>query len=93
MILFLTGTISAYLASKGADHFTYNFELLSAAAGLTYGYTLFIPLGLWAVLRWYGSQSADLLECWNLYGYANIVWIPVALISWSQIIGELELTS
>ena len=26
-----------------------------------------------------------MLECWALYGYANLVWIPVALISWSPI--------
>ena len=25
------------------------------------------------------------MECWALYGYANIIWIPVALISWSPI--------
>lgn len=26
-----------------------------------------------------------MLECWALYGYANLIWIPVALISWSPI--------
>ena len=25
------------------------------------------------------------MECWALYGYANIIWIPVAIISWSPI--------
>lgn len=25
-----------------------------------------------------------MLECWALYGYSNLIWIPVALISWSQ---------
>lgn len=44
-----------------------------------------IPLGLWGALRWFGSESANLLECWALYGYANLIWIPVALISWSPI--------
>lgn len=23
------------------------------------------------------------MECMALYGYANLIWIPVALISWS----------
>jgi protein YIPF1/2 len=26
-----------------------------------------------------------LLECWALYGYSNLIWIPVACISWSPI--------
>jgi len=89
-ILFITGTISQYLASTGAaEHFAYNFKLLSGAAGLIYGYTLVVPIVLWGLLRWYGSagggEGITLVECWALYGYANIIWIPVAVISWSPI--------
>ncbi|KAF7192971.1 Protein YIP5 [Pseudocercospora fuligena] len=85
VILFLTGTISQYLAEKGKGHFAYDFRLLSGAAGLIYGYTAVIPLGLWGTLKWFGSESANLLECWALYGYANLIWIPVALVSWSPL--------
>ncbi|KAK4631223.1 hypothetical protein CLAFUW4_02638 [Fulvia fulva] len=85
VILFLTGTISQYLAYQGKDHFAYDFRLLSGAAGLVYGYLIFVPLGLWGVLKWFGSESSNLLECWSLYGYANLIWIPVALVSWSNI--------
>ena len=84
-ILFLTGTISWKLAHTGQTHYPYDFNLLSGAAGLIYGYTGIIPIALWATLRWFGSESANLLECWSLYGYANLVWIPVALISWSPV--------
>ncbi|KAI9824414.1 MAG: hypothetical protein M1832_001949 [Thelocarpon impressellum] len=84
-ILFLTGTISQYLHHKGEGHFEYDFKLLSGAAGLIYGYTGVIPIALWGLLKWFGSESANLLECWALYGYANFIWIPVALISWSPI--------
>ncbi|RYN32192.1 hypothetical protein AA0113_g4036 [Alternaria arborescens] len=83
VILFLTGTISQYLAMKGEEHFAYDFKLLSGAAGLVYGYTAFVPVGLWGVLKWYGSESANLLECCCLYGYANLVWIAVSLVAWS----------
>ena len=55
------------------------------AAGLIYGYTLFIPVVLFLILRYFGSDSANLLECWALYGYSNLIWIPVALISWSPL--------
>ncbi|PNS16980.1 Protein YIP5 [Sphaceloma murrayae] len=85
VILFLTGTISSYLATTGRDHYTYDFALLSGAAGLVYGYTFVLPLGLWGVLKWFGSESANVLECWALYGYANLIWIPVALVSWSPL--------
>jgi hypothetical protein len=88
VILFLTGTINQYLADAGKEHFAYDFKLLSGAAGLIYGYTLFIPLGLWGVLKWFGSESANLMECWALYGYSNLIWIPVALVSWSNLSGE-----
>lgn len=85
LILFLGGTISDKLAQSGTAPFAYDFKLLSGAAGLIYGYTLFIPMGLYLALRYFGSESANLLECWALYGYANLIWIPVALISWSPI--------
>lgn len=84
-ILFLTGTINAYLAAEGDKHFEYDFGLLGSATGLIYGYTAIIPVALWAVLRWFGSEGANLLECWALYGYANLLWIPVACISWSPL--------
>jgi len=85
VILFLTGTISKYQAHRGEDHFAYDFKLLSGAAGLIYGYTAIIPVGLWGTLKWFGSESANLLECLALYGYANLVWLPVALVSWSPL--------
>jgi hypothetical protein len=85
VILFLTGTINQYLAQRGVGKFVYDFKLLSGAAGLVYGYTAIVPVGLWAVLKWFGSESANLLECACLYGYANLVWIVVALVSWSPI--------
>lgn len=57
----------------------------TGAAGLIYGYTLVIPVLLFLALRYFGSESANLLECWALYGYSNLIWIPVALISWSGV--------
>ncbi|KID80626.1 Protein YIP5 [Metarhizium brunneum] len=85
LILFLGGTISDWLSTRGTAQFAYDFRLLSGAAGLVYGYTLFIPVALFLALRYFGSESANLLECWALYGYSNLIWIPVAIISWSPI--------
>lgn len=88
VILFMTGTISQYLAHAGKEHFAYDFKLLSGGAGLIYGYTAIVPVALWAALKWWGSESANLLEVLALYGYSNLIWIPVALISWSPISSE-----
>ncbi|KAL1835908.1 hypothetical protein VTJ49DRAFT_5899 [Mycothermus thermophilus] len=85
LILFLGGTISDYMARAGRGEFAYDFRLLSGAAGLIYGYTFVIPVALYLALRYFGSESANLLECWALYGYNNLIWIPVALVSWSPI--------
>ncbi|MCJ1256501.1 hypothetical protein MMC24_004322 [Lignoscripta atroalba] len=82
-ILFVTGTVSQYFAKGGRGGL--DFRMLSGASGLIYGYTGVIPVALWAVLRWFGSEGASVLECWALYGYANLIWIPVALISWSSL--------
>ena len=54
---------------------------------MIYGYTLFVPAGIWAALRWFGAQSLELVECWALYGYGNLFWIIVALVSWSPLNG------
>ncbi|KAJ9486276.1 hypothetical protein VN97_g7052 [Penicillium thymicola] len=85
VILFLTGTISQWLSNNDDKHFEYDFTLLSGAAGLIYGYTGILPIALWGALRWFGSSTADLIECWALYGYSNLFWIAVALVSWSPL--------
>ena len=71
------GSMSEYELTRG--------EMIIGAAGLIYGYTFVLPVALYLALRYFGSESANLLECWALYGYANLIWIPVALISWSPI--------
>lgn len=63
----------------------YGANMDLGAAGLIYGYTMGIPILLFGALRYFGSESANLLECWALYGYSNLIWIPVALISWSPV--------
>jgi hypothetical protein len=60
-------------------------DIVTGSAGLIYGYTLVIPVALFLALKYSGSEAANLLECWALYGYSNLIWIPVALISWSPL--------
>ncbi|KAI5781470.1 hypothetical protein EDC01DRAFT_665861 [Geopyxis carbonaria] len=85
LILFLASTIAQYFTRAKDAPYYYDFGLLSGAAGLMYGYTAVVPVALWGVLKWYGSESANLLECLALYGYANLIWVPVAIASVSPI--------
>ncbi|KAK9383829.1 uncharacterized protein V2V93DRAFT_362824 [Kockiozyma suomiensis] len=86
VVLFFSSTIAGAIASHVAGvRYEYNFGLLSAAAALMYGYTFVVPIILWGVLKWYKSENARLLDCVALYGYANTIWVPVALVSTSPI--------
>lgn len=82
VVLFVSSTVAGYVASHASGAaYQYDFSLLSAAAAMMYGYSTLIPLGLWFALRWYRCEAANLLDCIALYGYGNLVWIPVALVS------------
>ncbi|KAK9361185.1 hypothetical protein V1504DRAFT_452280 [Lipomyces starkeyi] len=86
LVLFFSSTLAGAIASHVAGvRYEYNFGLLSAAAALMYGYTFIVPILLWGSLKWYRSEHARLLECVTLYGYANTIWVPVALVSISPI--------
>lgn len=85
LILFLAGTLQRYFAGGTLDGGKYDFTLLTGAAGLMYGYTAIVPVALWGILRWFGSEAGSVLECLCLYGYANLVWVPVAVASISTI--------
>ena len=78
IILYFSSTLAGYLAALHTDtKYQYDFTLLTAAAGLMYGYSGVIPTILWGAMKWYGCEPS-LLEIVCLYGYGGmIVWIPV----------------
>jgi protein YIPF1/2 len=78
IILYFSSTLAGYLAARHLDtKYYYDFTLLTAAAGLMYGYIGVIPAILWVAMKWYGCEPS-LLEILCLYGYGGmIVWIPV----------------
>lgn len=88
LIIFLSSTVAEFLAQLHDKRYVYNFQLLSGAAALMYGYTSTLPVALWGTLRWYGSDSVSLLEYLTLYGYANLIWMPVAVVSASPLSGK-----
>jgi protein YIPF1/2 len=53
-----------------------------------YSYTFIIPTVLWLVVRYLNiSPTTTLVQLICLYGYSNITWIPVAILSISPLLG------
>jgi hypothetical protein len=94
-MLFFSSTLLGlmFTAWQGA-RFEYQFGLLTGAAGLMYGYTIFIPLGLWLVIKYVDiAPHTTLLQLICLYGYSNIIWIPVAILSAAPLLGTPTLAN
>ncbi|ANB14497.1 Yip5p [Sugiyamaella lignohabitans] len=94
-VLFFASTLTGLLftAWQGGKY-DYKFDLLTGAAGLMYGYTFVIPTGLWLIVRYLNiSPSTTLLQLISLYGYSNVTWIPVAILSISPLLGTPTLSN
>lgn len=95
LVLFFSSTLVGLLFSSWQGvKYEYKFDLLTGAAGLMYTYTFVVPLVLWVVFRYLNvSPSTTLLQLVSLYGYSNIVWIPVAILSVSPLLGVPKLSN
>lgn len=75
----LSSSIQAYL--KG-NTYNYDFTALSVAVSVVYTYALAVPVGFWAVMRyWAGVDERGPIEMVCIYGYSMTVWIFAALVS------------
>lgn len=85
-ILFFSNTCSGLLVSwlQGGDSsYKYNFDLLTGAISLLYGYTFVIPAVYFFLTVWYLKMSGlfPLSKLISIYGYANAAWVPSAILS------------
>ena len=55
------------------------FAPVAVAAGVIFSYQVFVPFGLWLIMKWKDVQ-VGLVETVCLYGYSFFVFIPAALI-------------
>ncbi|OBZ77111.1 Protein YIPF1 [Grifola frondosa] len=79
----LASSIAAYLSHPGDSSpavIEYDFGLLSTAVALVYSYGLGVPVLLWLGLRYLGVGEWSVVEAVSVWGYAQFVWIPVALL-------------
>lgn len=88
-VLFFASTVVGLLFSFWQQKtYEYRFDLLTGAAGLMYSYTFIVPAILWLVIRYFNmSPTTTLIQLICLYGYSNITWIPVAILSISPLLG------
>lgn len=94
MLFFSSTLLGVMFTAWQGGRFEYQFGLLTGAAGLMYGYTLFIPLGLWLVVRYLDiAPRTTLLQFICLYGYSNVIWIPVAILSVAPLLGTPTLAN
>lgn len=63
--------------------YNYNFDLIFKLMGLFYGYNLFVPIVLCVWTRWVTKfpEPISLLQVVSIYGYTNILWIPITLLN------------
>lgn len=84
--LFLSSSLSSSIQAYLAGHvYDYDFAALSVAVSVVYTYALAVPIGLWAVMRYWAKIEDDRdigpVEIVSIYGYSTTAWIFAALLS------------
>ena len=71
--LFLSSSLSSSIQAYLAGHtYSYDFTKLSVAVSVVYIYSLAIPFGLWAVMRyWAGVDERGPVDIVSIYGCAH----------------------
>jgi hypothetical protein len=94
-VLFFASSLMGMLFSSWQGvKYEYQFDLLTGAAGLMFGYTFVVPVVLWLVIRYLDiSPATTVLQLICLYGYSNITWIPIAILSISPLVGTPTLSN
>lgn len=74
--------------NEAKDKYEYNFDLLTKATTLFYGYNLFVPFLLFAYTSWILKfpHRLSLTKLISIYGYTNVLWFPITLINFVIVI-------
>lgn len=87
----ISGNVANYLQHANMHyHWKYNFHLVSYASTAIFIYVMFVPIALWATLKWSTNQNdldgleesclPNLLELVCVYGYSLFIYIPVSIL-------------
>ncbi|RUS75384.1 hypothetical protein EGW08_016846 [Elysia chlorotica] len=87
----IAGNLANYFSMAGESyHWQYDFHKVTFAATAIFSYWWLVPLLLWAVLWWRGSQAKfSFLEMLCVYGYSLAIYVPISIlwaiqVSWLQ---------
>ena len=89
--VFLSSSITGvFLAAYKGKHYEYDFDLLNAAAFIMFIYTFVWPPVLWVITSYVlkmNPTNATIFQFLCLFGYSNVIWIPVAILSVNPVAG------
>ncbi|KAM7272487.1 hypothetical protein ACFE04_027150 [Oxalis oulophora] len=75
------GTFVTYVTNElQKKEWNYDIQIVTWSAGLFYGYSTVIPLGLYIILKYF-SAPAGFVQLLCLYGYSLFVFIPALCLS------------
>lgn len=89
--MFFSTTMAGMLfnATVGS-RYEYDVELLTGAAMLMLVFSFVVPLCLWLSIQFFNLiPTLTLAQTLCLYGYSNVVWIPVVLLAGSPLASPL----
>lgn len=75
--------LSEWIHSTTGSKYNYNFDLIFSAIWLFYSYNIIVPLLLTLSTSYWLKfpQSLSLTKIISIYGYTNILWIPITLLN------------
>lgn len=75
--------LSEWIHSTTGSKYNYNFDLIFSAIWLFYAYNIIVPLLLTLSTSYWLKfpQSLSLTKIISIYGYTNILWIPITLLN------------
>lgn len=81
----ISGNMANYLqaaALQKAYSWKYDFHAVSVSATFIFLYAWFVPVVLWTILKYHGSDhfQLSLLELICVYGYSLSVYIPISIL-------------
>lgn len=92
-LMFVSSTGSNILShwlhsGKDDAKYEYLFDLLTISMSLFYGYTVVIPVILYAVTAWLMKfpHPLSLTRLVSVYSYANVMWIPITAINFILVV-------
>lgn len=87
LAMFMSAAIAGMIFQFGAgQRYEYSVGILTSAAALMSVFTFGVPLAVWLAVQFFNLvPDLTLAQTICLYGYSNVIWVPVVVISGSPL--------